>query len=212
MNDTHRSSSLRGRRRTRAVVSLAFAALTLSCATHGEFIPIEQYPVATPESEYRIRRGDVVGIRVWNQESMSNAHARVRDDGRISVPFLQDVDVAGTTPSELSRRLQVMLKTYVVNPVVTVTVEEFSALKVSVLGEVAKPGQYDLDRGAGVLAALASAGGLSDYAHRDAIFVLRNSSPDGKPVRIRFRYAALVRAEKPAAIFRLWPDDVVVVE
>lgn len=191
---------------------LAAAAALAACAGRGAYIPVEEYPIPTPESEYRIAPGDVLAVRVWNQESMSNAHARVRDDGKISVPFLQDVDVAGSTPSELSQRLQTKLKIYVVNPVVTISVEELRALRVSVLGEVARPGQYELERNAGVLAAVAAAGGLTDYAHRDTLYVLR-TTPDAKgPTRIRFRYASLTGGEKPAASFRLFPGDVVVAE
>jgi polysaccharide export outer membrane protein len=143
---------------------------------------------------------------------MSNTHARVRDDGKISVPLLQDVDVAGTTPTELSQRLQVKLKTYMVNPVVTITVEEVRALRVSVLGQVARPGQYDLDRGAGVLAALAAAGGLNDYANRNALYVVRGGAEGKPPLRIRFRYEALIHGERLAAGFHLRPGDVVVAE
>jgi polysaccharide export outer membrane protein len=191
---------------------LAAVAAALACGAPGAYVPVEQYPVSAPESEYRIAAGDVVAVRVWNQDSMSNAHAKVRDDGKISVPFLQDVEVAGVTPSELSTRLQTKLKSYVVNPVVTVTLEEIHLLRVSVLGKVTRAGQYDLERGAGVLAALAAAGGLTDYANRDAIFVLR-SERDGKGhVRIRFRYSALIHADKPAASFVLQPGDAVVAE
>ena len=191
---------------------LAAAAAAPACGVRGAFVPVEEYPVAAPEAEYRIAPGDVLAVRVWNQESMSNAHARVRDDGKISVPFLQDVEVAGTTPGELSQRLQTRLKTYVVNPVVTITVEDLRPLRVSIVGEVAHPGQYELERNAGVLAAIAAAGGLTDYAHRDSLFVLR-SSPDAKgPTRIRFRYSSLTGGERPAASFRLRPGDVVVAE
>jgi polysaccharide export outer membrane protein len=201
-------------RRSRAALALTLAAaVALACrTTGGASVPIDQYPTPAPEAEYRIGPGDVLAIRVWNQESMSNPRARVREDGKISVPFLQDVDVAGTTPPELSQRLQTKLKTYVVNPVVTVTVEEVRPLRVSVLGEVTRAGQYELERGAGVLAALAAAGGLTDYAHRDSIYVVRNA-PDAKaPVRIRFQYQALAGAETRAAAFRLRPGDIVVVE
>jgi polysaccharide export outer membrane protein len=187
--------------------------MALACRAHGAYVPVEEYPLPPPETEYRIEPGDVLAVRVWNQESMSNAHARVREDGKISVPFLQDVDVAGTTPGELSQRLQTKLKTYVVNPVVTITVEEVRALHVSVLGEVNKPGQYDLEHGAGVLTALAAAAGLTDYAHRDQIFVLRSTAGEARgPTRIRFRYSTLAGGERPAASFRLRPGDVVVVE
>jgi polysaccharide export outer membrane protein len=193
------------------LAALLAAAAALGCqTTSGNFVPVEQYPQPAADAEYRISPGDLLAVRVWNQESMSNPHARVRDDGKISVPFLQDVEVAGATPTDLSQKLQAKLKTYVVNPVVTVTVEELRALRVSVTGEVAHPGQFELERGAGVLNALAAAGGLTDYAHRDRIFVVRNG--DAKPVRIQFRYAALASAEGKAGTFRLRPGDVVVVE
>ncbi len=204
----------RFRRAGRATIPalLLAAATALACRTTGEYVPVEQFPQPAPETEYRIAPGDVLSIRVWNQDAMSNPHARVRDDGRISVPFLQDVEVAGTTPAELSQRLQTKLKTYVVNPVVTVTVEELRPLRISVVGEVARAGQYDLERGAGVLTALAAAGGLTDYAHRDAIFVLRTPAEGKGPVRIQFRYSALLGGEKQAVSFRLRPGDVVVVQ
>ncbi len=195
-------------------VAACLVALAAGCRAHGggASVPVESLAEDGGGAEYRVAPGDVLGVRVWNQESMSNARARVRDDGKISIPFLQDVDAAGSTPSELSQRLQTKLKTYVVNPVVTITVEELRPLRVSVLGEVAHPGQYELEHGAGVLAALAAAGGLTDYAHRDDLYVLR-SAPDAKgPLRIRFRYAALIGGEKAAGGFRLRPGDVVVAE
>lgn len=207
-------SPLLPKRHTLVTLALLVASgAAVACRTvGGASVPVEQFPAPSPDSEYRVAAGDVLAIRVWNQESMSNPRARVRDDGKISVPFLQDVEVVGTTPTELSQRLQTKLKTYVVNPVVTVTVEEMRPLRVSVLGEVTHPGQYELEHGAGVLAALAAGGGLTDYAHRDSIFVIR-SAPDAKaPVRIRFRWAALAGAESRAAAFRLRAGDVVVVE
>ncbi|HTP26937.1 MAG TPA: polysaccharide biosynthesis/export family protein [Anaeromyxobacteraceae bacterium] len=208
--------TLRGMGRSgvgRIVTVLVAVAGALACASvRGPYIPVEDYPSVAPETEYHIATGDLLAVRVWNQDSMSNPHARVRDDGKISLPFLQDVDVAGITPTELSQRLQVKLKAYVVNPVVTVTVEEFRPLHVEVLGEVVHPGQFELDRGAGVLAALAVAGGLTDYAHHDSIFVLRSNGASTGPTRIRFRYASLIAGEKPAASFRLHAGDVVVAE
>ncbi len=199
-------------RRTRSLLALGAALSVLACRTTGGFVRVEDYAEPAAGPDYRIASGDVLAVRVWNQESMSNPNARVRDDGRISVPFLQDVEVAGLTPADLSQRLQAKLKTYVVNPVVTVTIEEARALRVSVLGEVARPGQYELERGAGVLAALAAAGGITDYAHRAGIFVLRTPLGAKGPVRIQFRYAALTGAEPAAAGFRLQPGDVIVVE
>jgi polysaccharide biosynthesis/export protein len=198
------------------VALLVLAAMAAACGASGRYMRVEDIREPPPDDgEYRIATGDVIGVRVWNQDSMSVDRARVREDGKISMPFLQDVDVAGQTPTELAKRLQVKLKAYVVSPVVTVSVVERRPTRVSVLGEVARPGQYDLDRGAGVLAAIAAAGGLTPYAHKDRIFVLRSGYwADGnpEPARIRFEYASLTGGRRPAATFRLQPGDVVTVE
>jgi polysaccharide export outer membrane protein len=195
---------------------IAIAALTAlvgigGCSHRATSVRVEDLPRAQPpDPEYHVGPGDILSVRVWNQESMSQARARVRDDGRISVPFLQDVHVAGETPTALSRRLEAELASYIVKPVVTVTLEERRPLRISVLGEVGRPGVYELERGAGVLGALAAAGGLTEWAHPDAVYVIRPGS--NGPLRIRFSFGALKRAEVPAASFALAQGDVVVVE
>jgi polysaccharide biosynthesis/export protein len=201
--------------RSRAALLLVLAA-GAACGGGGRYMRVEDVPDRpSSDGDYRIAVGDIIGIRVWNQDSMSIERARVREDGKISMPFLQDVEVAGQTPSDVAARLQVKLKTYVVSPIVTVSMVERRPTRVSVLGEVARPGQYDLDRGSGVLAALAAAGGFTPYAHKDRIFVLRfgywaDGNPE--PARIRFDYVTLSGGRRPAATFRLEPGDVVTVE
>jgi polysaccharide export outer membrane protein len=91
---------------------------------------------------------------------------------------------------------------------VTVTVEETTPASVSVLGEVTRPGTYPLDPSAGVLQALAAAGGLTEYAGKSSIFVVRRAPP----ARVRFAFASLVQADSRAASFRLRAGDVVIVE
>ncbi len=203
-----------GRRRlVPGIVALGALLASAGCAgARAGGTRVEDLPPSQPDdAPYRVSPGDVLGVRVLNQEAMSQARARVRDDGRISLPFLQDVRVAGETPGAIARQLEAKLTSYVVNPVVTVTVEEVRPLRVPVIGQVTRPGVYDLERGAGVLPALAAAGGLTDFAHRDAVYVLR---PDraGAPMRIRFTFAALTRAERAAASFALRQGDTVVVE
>jgi len=196
-----------------AGVALAALLASTGCAgARAGGTRVEDLPPSPPDdATYRVAPGDVLGVRVLNQEAMSAARARVRDDGRISLPFLQDVHVAGETPVAISRRLEVALASYVVSPVVTVTVEEARPLRVPVIGQVTRPGVYDLERGAGVLPALAAAGGLTDFAHRDAVYVLRPTR-DRAPLRIRFTFTALTRAEPKAASFVLRQGDSVVVE
>jgi polysaccharide export outer membrane protein len=196
--------------KTRAVVAALLAACGMACASPGKYVWADDYPdnVMDNEKAYAIAPGDVIQIRVFNQEQLST-RGKVRADGKISLPLLNDVVAAGMTPVELANSLQGRLKDFVKSPLVTVSLEETRPLTVYVGGEVAKPGVYPLDIGGGVLQSIVNAGGLTQNASYDRIFVLRQGSP---PVRIRFTYNALVHLIGRAAVFKLRPGDVVVVE
>jgi polysaccharide export outer membrane protein len=184
------------------------------CASSGAAIEVEQLKEAPDPlpatSEYTVGIGDLLSIQVWDQEKMS-AKVRVRSDGRISYPFLNDVNAAGKTPVKLAGDLEEGLKSVILNPKVTVVVEDSKpqTLNISVLGSVGKPGVQVLEPGAGVAQALAAAGGLTTFAHKDRIFVVRAGPP---PARIHFTYEALTRTTGRALQFRLHSGDVVVVD
>jgi polysaccharide export outer membrane protein len=181
-----------------------------SCANLGNYIWVDQYkePTGVAEKPYTIASGDMIQVRVFNQEQLS-ARVRVRADGKVSLPLLNDVEAAGYTPVALSQVLEKRLQGLVNAPSVTVSLEETKPQMVMVIGEVTKPGAFPYDPAAGVLQALAAAGGLTPDASGDRIFVLRQAP---NPVRIRFSFDRLRRQEGRAATFRLRPGDVVVVE
>jgi len=171
-----------------------------------EYTWIDDYaqPVAG-EVAYVIVPGDLLSVRVEGQAGMSG-RSRVRDDGNISLPFLNDVVAMDLTPLQLANRIQARLREYVVKPVVVVSLEETRPFEASVVGNVKKAGAFPVDARCGVLQALAAAGGLGEFADPDRIFVLRRGD------RIRFTYQALIQAERRAAAFRIRAGDVVVVE
>jgi polysaccharide export outer membrane protein len=182
----------------------------LASAQSAPFVWVDQVQDLgqSPTGEYTIGIGDLLSIQVWDQEKIS-ARTRVRSDGRISLPFVNDIQAAGKVPVRLASEIESGLRSVILNPRVTVVVEESKPLSISVLGEVLKPGLQTLDVGAGVAQALAAAGGLNAFAHKDRIFVLR-SGPTAP--RIRFKYEALIGAVGRAPLFRLRSGDVVVVE
>jgi polysaccharide export outer membrane protein len=199
---------------TRSRPALAPAALLLAAALAGcggaRSIPqdvwVDDYAQAVQSAgPYLVAPGDLLSVRVQGQEGMSSK-SRVRDDGKISLPFLNDVQAIGLTPLQLAERVQGRLKEFVLAPVVVVSLEESRPLEFSVVGNVKKAGTFPLDPRSGVLQALAAAGGLGEFADADRIFVLRQGT------RIRFTYQALTRADRRAAIFRLRPGDIVVVD
>lgn len=177
----------------------------------GVFVWVDAYQAAAePSQDSVLRVGDTVAVRVFQQDGMS-ARARVRADGKISLPFLNDVSVAGLAPNVIASQLQVRLKDFINNPVVTVSLEEVRQVTVSVLGEVSRPGLLTFEPGSGVLQALASSGGFTVFARRD-IFVMRSATGDGPPQRIRFAFDALTRGEGKGPSFKLRSGDVVIVE
>jgi len=185
-------------------------ALLCACAHSGPSVWVQDYTRADPPAAgpYSIQDGDLIRVQVWNQDAMST-RARVRSDGQITMPFLKDVAVAGKTPAALATELEGLLKDYVNHPAVYVVVEESKPATVSVIGEVTRPGIYPLDTAGGMAQALAAAGGLTAFAHKTRIYVLRPGPP---PARIRFSYEALVDGIGRASAFRLGAGDVVVVE
>jgi polysaccharide export outer membrane protein len=194
---------------------LATLLLLSGCYKAGRFTWVDDYRENTVASQqddsYIIRKGDLLSVNVWNQRDITS-RPRVRDDGRISLPLINDVEAAGLTPAALARAMEVKLKDMVANPVVTVMVDEAQPIKISVLGEVRNPGKKLLESGSGLLQALSEASGFTDYARDDAIYVLRKEPGYQQPVRIRFTYEALTRIEGAASAFRLKTGDVVVVE
>jgi polysaccharide export outer membrane protein len=190
-----------------AVISLAVSACS---SVSGSYVWVDAYPLR-PEAAKEalvIKPGDVIDVRVLNQDQVSGK-ARVRSDGKVALPFLNEVQAAGMAPGALAQDLQARFKSFFTTPVVTVSVEEAKPRPISVMGQVERPGQYALDNASTVLQALALAGGLTEFAKNDRIFVLRAGPPQE---RIRFRYEALVQPRGPAASFRLQGGDVVVVD
>jgi polysaccharide export outer membrane protein len=183
----------------------------VSCAPVGPYVWVDDYktPAAGEDgADYRIAPGDLLAVHVYREDAMSTRE-RLRQDGKVSIPLLHVVQAAGLSPGALAEQIQTRLKEFINVPRVTVAVEEIHPLTVPVLGEVARPGQYTIEKGVGVLEALAAAGGFSDFAHRDRIFVLRR---EPTPVRIRSTFDALSRGQGRAAMFRRQAGDAVVVE
>jgi len=196
------------------LVTLAAVTALSGCARKGPapadrgYVWAHLLPATGDGPGYAIAAGDLLNIQVWEQDKLSGK-TRVRQDGRISILFLNDVDAAGKTPTALAGELERGLKPFVLNPRVNVVVEEAQPLNVSVLGEVVRPGTYTLEPDSSLAHALAAAGGLTSYAHRDDIYVVRRQP---EPVRIRFTYEDVTGARTRNLRFALRRGDVVVVE
>jgi polysaccharide export outer membrane protein len=169
-------------------------------------------PSAVEPAGYRIGAGDVLQILVWKEPEASVSSVVVRTDGKITVPFVKEIEVAGMTPAELEKILAGKFTKYIRDldvTSVTVVPKEILSQKVYLLGAVKKEGPVPLKSSMTVLQALNEAGGLTEYAKRKKIYVLRNDG--GKQIRLPFDYTAVIRGERPEQNILVRAEDTVVV-
>jgi polysaccharide export outer membrane protein len=117
--------------------------------------------------------GDSVNIQVYGQPDMTST-VYISDDGTIPVPLAGPVQVAGLSPSEASQRIEKALSVghYLIGPQVTLTVVLSRSQRVSVLGQISKPGLYPIESKTTIFDLLAEAGGALETGS-DVIFLLR---------------------------------------
>lgn len=125
-------------------------------------------------SHYRLGAGDVISIAVFDEPDLSLAKIKLDDTGSISYPMLGEVKVKGLTVAELQRKVTAGLKgTYLVNPHVTVTVDQYRDVFVN--GQVYKPGNYPYQPGLTVRKAVSIAGGFKDRANKDVVSIIHDN-------------------------------------
>lgn len=167
-------------------------------------------PAAAVDADYKIGAQDVVRIDVWKEPDISRT-IPVRPDGKISLPLIGDIEVAGKTTGELHDIVVTRLKPYVPDPDVTVIVEQINSQKYFVIGQVVHPGSFVLTAPTTVIEALAAAGGFVDWAQTNKVVIVRHTAGN-QTERIRFNYKDwLKKSGKKQSLIELQNGDVIVV-
>jgi polysaccharide export outer membrane protein len=134
---------------------------------------------------------------------------RVRPDGNITFPLVNDIEVEGLTPEVVRARLTERLAEFIKQPNVTVIVEEINSYKVYVVGKVGIQGVYQFYRPTRLLQAIAQAGGFGDFA-KQHVTVLRDKG--FIETRINVNVKRLVEGDRAQENLFLLPGDTVVVD
>jgi len=194
-----------GYRAARVVgAALLFGALVPLAACGGS-TSAELRQTKAPPQEYRVGVEDVLEIAVWREPELSTT-APVRPDGKVSVPVVGEIQAVGRTAHELEDEVAKKLANRIANPTVVVVVKEVNASRVFVLGEVAKPGAYPMRGAMTVVQALALAGGMTEFASKGDITILRRDGGNQHSYKLDFNDA--VKGDAP---IELVPGDTVVV-
>ena len=164
--------------------------------------PAERVP-----GPYSVGIEDVLEIVVWDEPELSRT-VTVRPDGRVGLPLIGDVSVAGLSTDEVRDLLAQKLAVFVRDPSVTVLVQEIHSFRVFVLGEVNQQGVLEFRRPTRLLQALAAAGGLTPYSKKEAT-ILREMSGGEKPIRVDLK--PLIGGD-PRGNLLLQPGDTVLVD
>jgi polysaccharide export outer membrane protein len=163
--------------------------------------------VGTASSSYVIGPSDVLTVTVWKEPTLSG-NILVRPDGMITLPLIGDVQASGLTPLQLADQIAAKLKKYVQAPNVSVVVGAIHSKVVYLLGEVGKRGPVEMTSGMTLLDAIASAGGLTEYANTKKIYILRDEA--GKHERIPVHYKEALKGNSELNLV-LEPGDTIVV-
>jgi polysaccharide biosynthesis/export protein len=161
--------------------------------------------------DYQIGAGDVLDVNVWKEPDASVKGAMVRTDGKISMPLLKEVAVVGLTPVQLEKQIteQLASRGLITTPDVTIIVTGTGSKKIYVQGKVKKEGPIPFNYRMTVMQALSEAGGLSDYASKKKIYILRIE--DGKTFRLPFDYSEVLKGQHLELNIQLQANDMIVV-
>ncbi len=159
-------------------------------------------------TDYVIGPEDVLGIVFWKEADISG-DVTVRPDGRITLPVIGEMQVAGLQPEQLQVQILARASKYLAEPNVTVVVRAINSRRVFVTGRVTTPGGHLLKGPLNVMQAIALAGGLTEYADAKNIAVLRASN--GRTTRFLFNYKDVAKGKNLEQNIPLLPGDTVVV-
>ncbi len=200
----------------RSILLMSFILIVgsvLGCATKD--LRVQEFQVASdtpdpakpPEEFYVIGAGDTLNINVWKEPTLSGT-VKVRPDGYITLPLINEVQVAGQTTANLRKTLEDKYKEFTTDPFVTIRVEAIASSEVFLVGQVGKPGAFPLSGNETLLQLLTRAGGLGIFADRSNIRVVRRDG--SKLTEYTVDYDSIIKGDLKQDVL-LRPGDRIIV-
>ena len=139
---------------------------------------LPQAPVFAATGGYIVGEGDVLKLAVYEHDDLSLT-VRVSGEGAITVPLIGDVKVKGLTLNQVAEKITTLLADgYIVNPQVSIFIHEFKSNKATILGQINRPGLYELRQFTTLLELISQAGGLTAEAGKTAIIKRKSTQTD----------------------------------
>lgn len=193
--------TMRGKLMARLILLTAAALVAGAFILYGQQAETPPLPV----NDYRIGPKDLLEITVFGLPEL-NQTVRVAEDGSITMSIIGKIEVEGLTAQELEAKIASILnRQYTKDARVTVFIREYQ--KVSIIGAVGRPGQYEIIGPTTLLQIIAQAGGLTSQ-HMNELYIYRQGK-DGDQERISIRVSDLILQGRPDLNITLLPKDVI---
>jgi polysaccharide export outer membrane protein len=197
----------------KVIVVLLLAQIISACSTNH--LPTATlHPSNTSDInsyKYLIGAGDVLNIFVWRNPEVSGSFV-VRPDGMITTSLVEDIEVSGKTPTELARSIEEILGTYLRDPIVTVTVNNFVgpfSEQIRVIGEAAQPQAINYTQHMTLLDVMIQVGGLTEFANGNGAVLVRIE--DGKQQQYDIMIDGLLKDGNINANVDMLPGDIIII-
>jgi polysaccharide export outer membrane protein len=198
-----------------SLVAFVCAVLTVSGCSNTAQLPEASTRASLTSDvdsyQYLIGPGDVLTIFVWRNPEISGQFI-VRPDGKVTTSLVEDIDVAGRTPTMLAREIEEQLAKYINNPRVTVSVNNFSgplSEQVRVIGEATSPSAISYVQHMTLLDLMIAVGGLTEFADGNNAKLIR--VVDGRKTSYELRINDLIRDGDITKNIDMLPGDVVII-
>jgi len=186
--------------------------LTAGCATKE--LRVSEYrvspdapnPAKPPEEFYVVGAGDVIGINVWKEPSLSGS-AKVRPDGYITLPLINELQVVGLTTGQLRKLLEEKYKDFTTDPFVTIRIEGIASSEIFFVSH-GRSSAVPLSGNETILQLLARMGGLGIFDDRSNVRVVRRDGD--KITEYIVDYDAIIKGDLKQDIL-LRPGDRIIV-
>jgi protein involved in polysaccharide export with SLBB domain len=151
----------------------SFLLLPSGCGSSDNNVRLN-LPVPTEKST--VGPGDVFGMEVVGEKDLPREY-QIAADGSVELPYLHTVQVAGLEPQEIARLIRRLFieKGFLSDPSVIVQVKEYNSRRVTIMGQVAKPGVFAYTTGMTLIQALSQAGGPTGIANLDRVNLTRRA-------------------------------------
>jgi polysaccharide export outer membrane protein len=159
---------------------------------------------------YQLGPEDVISVTVFGQDRYSKGGIKVPPSGRVTLALIPDgIFVNGKTVDQVAELIKKRYDEYIIDPQVSVSLDQAGSYRYSVIGDVAQPGIRLMTRRLSVTEAISEAGGILQTGDKKKVFVLRKQAK-GNLMPIPVNVSAIYRGQAPDSIYLLPGDQVIV--